>query len=223
MEQKISIDLSSFEAALALPDEEQQALALALQSIAKRKLYCLYHFDEFLRNSDPLSRLIDRFSHDSREPEDTPRIAFEAHALAFLHNVHALMDSLPYVLNIAFRKAPDIEDKNVSWGPDFIKKFKDCSFHSALENFSEADLFQQIKGFANRTKHKHLIHVRNKGRTLNIEGFAYGAKGQPKRTDETDLKDFMVACHDNLLKDYFRLVLEIQKAIPAESKFSAKV
>ncbi|MES0447199.1 MAG: hypothetical protein ABUJ92_11705, partial [Desulfobacterales bacterium] len=58
-------------------EKKYRFLDLALQSIAKRQLYCLYHFDEFIRQSDEKSLLIDSFSH-YEYPERSIRTNYEA-------------------------------------------------------------------------------------------------------------------------------------------------
>lgn len=189
---------------------EIQCLEKALQSINKRMEYCIYHYDEFLKYTDTKSLFIDRIGTLAFD-NITIRTIYEANTIAFLHNLHALFDSFPYALNIIFRTIDDLESNYIDWRDDFIKKYKDHLFYNDLKEFSEDETFQKLKGFVNRSKHKHLIRIKNSISNLVFEEFTYYKNKEKKYVKDQDVSLFMICCHDTLLKKFFALLDSIKK------------
>ena len=176
---------------------ELKRLEIALQSIAKRMEYCKYHYDEFLTNTDDSALFFDEFN--SAEVEGISiRTKYEANILAFLQNLHALIDCFPYSLNILVRVIKDIESNKIGWNKDFIKKYNDYKFFSSLDDLFKDETFQRVKGYVNRTKHKHLVRIKNNG-DLFFEDFSYLHNGNEKYLTEQNVKSFIVECHDILI------------------------
>ncbi|MDA3895435.1 MAG: hypothetical protein PF482_04720 [Desulfobacteraceae bacterium] len=185
---------------------EIEYLNKALQSIAKRQLYCLFHYDEFMKTSSPTILLADRFNNNENiPPEHTARISYEANALAFLHNLHSLFDSFPYVLNLLFREIEDFTSFKIGWKEEFLKQYKKYSFYQELRSFSENETFCRLKGYTNTIKHKHLIRIKNHINKLVFEDFTYKQKGVVKEVKEIDVKVFLTECHDILFPLFIKL------------------
>jgi len=108
---------------------EIHSLDLALQSIQKRLDYCEYHFYEFNNFSTQVCLLKDNISKTETNCFSV-RTIFEANTYAFIQNLHAVIDSLPYALNIIFTVDPTIERNNIGWNWDFIKNYKQEFFLS---------------------------------------------------------------------------------------------
>lgn len=118
-----------------LKDHESQQLMLALYSIQKRLNHCEYHYSVLEElYGDPKFALSSIATIRTNGIE--LRTIYEANILAFLQNLHALIDSLPYALNIAVRKF-DIDDKIVGWNKDLLKSLKDFSFYSSMSDFTK--------------------------------------------------------------------------------------
>jgi len=190
--------------------EKYNLLDLALQSIAKRQFYCLYHFDEFIRQSNQKALLIDRFNH-YEFPERSIRTSYEANALAFLQNLHALFDSYPFILNLLFEVELNLENRNIGWNKSFIKKFKNFPFYNELTSFWNDIIFCQLKGFVNRGKHKHLIRIQNKVKALIFEDFTYIKDSKEIVLSNQDVRDFLVVCFDDLFPKFIKLYNTVKK------------
>lgn len=183
---------------------EIQRLQIALQSIVKRLEYCKYHYDQLIANSDIKLLFTDRFSSPTPE-KISIRTAYEANTVAFLQNLHSLIDSLPYALNIIFRVADDIESPKIGWNDDFINKYNSHEFFYALSDLHHDETFQKIKGFTNRTKHKHLIRIKNKIKRLVFDDFTYRHNDETKQLKNQDIRSFLVDCHDGLTPKFLSL------------------
>lgn len=195
---------------------EIQRLNIALQSIAKRLEYCKYHHDQLIANSGIELLFTDRFS--SSNPEKISiRTIYEANTVAFLQNLHSLIDSLPYALNIIFRVVDDIESPNIGWNDDFINKYNSHAFFGALSDLHHDETFQKIKGFTNRTKHKHLIRIKNKINQLVFDDFSYRHNDETKQLKNQDVKSFLVDCHDGLTPKFLSLYNAVKASKEARS------
>lgn len=202
------VELKKIELSITSPIEIQ-CLEVALQSIAKRIEYCKYHYDEFIANSDSNALFIDRF--DSSDLRNISiRTKYEANTVAFLQNLHALVDSFPYVLNIITRVVDDIESSKIGWNKEFIKKYTQYDFYNTLSSLSKNETFQMIKGLVNRTKHKHLVRIRNNTNNLIFDEFTYFFNGEVKSLNGQDVKSFVVSCHDELFPKFLSLFNEIK-------------
>ena len=133
---------------------EIEKLDVALQSIQKRLNYCEYHYSELVLFSDETSLKQDRYLQMCIGGISI-RTRYEANAYGFLQNLHALLDSLPYALNIFECVCTDIEAQSIGWKKEFIEKYAYYSFASSLNALSIDENFSKLKGLVNRYKHKH--------------------------------------------------------------------
>ncbi len=193
------------------PSIELQQLETSLQSIAKRIEYCKYHFDEFSLFTNKKALLIDRFD-SSITNETSTRIRYEAHTVAFLQNLHALIDCFPYTLNIIHPVTHDIENRNIGWNKKFINKYKNFPFFMKLDNLFKNENFQKIKGYANKTKHKHLVKIKNSGRDLIFDKFSYFHNGKEEHIVDQEVELFMMSCHNELIPQVISLGNAIVKS-----------
>ena len=206
-EQKLSLDIQTLTELFRsnLDSHDHEMLIISLQSIGKRLNYCSYHYDEFLSVMDQTSLVMERMGTQLNNGPDT-RTVYEANALAFLHNVHGLLDSVPYALNLMFRTVPDIEGKNISWNKDFINSYFDYPFYNELSQFMNNGLFLQIKAYANKTKHKQLVRIKNTYNNLIFESFRYKDNHKNICTfDEREVREFMAECHNDLIPNCIEL------------------
>jgi hypothetical protein len=186
-------------------------LEIATQSIAKRVDYCLYHYSEFINATINENLIFDRLGSYRRGGDNVSiRAVYEANVVAFINNLHALLDSFPYVLNIIFPVFDDIENRNIGWNDSFINKYKTNDYFDSLVEFNSDELFQKIKGYSNTTKHKYLIRILNKKSHLQFETFNYRFDGKTKILTDQDIKLFMEECHNNLIPNFFKLCKQVQ-------------
>ena len=181
--------------------EEAHKLNLALQSVQKRILYCEYHYLEILKFSDSASLLRDRFSEAENDGVSI-RTIYEANIYAFIQNLHALIDSLPYALNLFCTVYPEVEGKNIGWGKEFISKYTDYPFYDQFMGICGNEIFSKLKSMNNRVKHKHLIRIRNNCDALFFDDFTFFHDGVSKGVKDEDVRGFIIECHDFLLPKY---------------------
>ncbi|MCG4454467.1 hypothetical protein LJY18_14310 [Pseudomonas sp. MMS21-TM103] len=188
--------------------DESKSLDLALKSLAKRLEYCEYHYQLYLENSTPskLTRERSGIPHNN-----SIRTQYEANFLAFLNNLHCIVDAAPYALNIIYKQTTgkSIDDKNVGWG-DHIKLYSNEKIHAAIDKIINCETFQTIRELSNRSKHKHLIPISNSGESLTIASFSYSIKGAPEIVvPPTNLDEFMRQCHESLIPLVVNLFNEV--------------
>lgn len=200
---------------VSLEECEYQKIALAMFSIQKRLDYCEYHYSVLEeRYDDPkfaLGSVVDFSTNGIRL-----RTIYEANILAFLQNLHALIDSLPYALNIIIREFSDIEKGNIGWNKDFLKAFKSHSFYASIFSFFEDENYIELRNLVNKQKHKHLIRIRHIGRSLYLEEYPCEVNdGQNNAATpiSLDAKTFLASLHDDLVPKYIHLWHEIKSAV----------
>jgi hypothetical protein len=188
----------------ALAPAEIDHLHFALQSIPKRMEYCKYHKNEFIKYSDRISLLRDRIESPNDE-EISIRTIFESNATAFIYNLHALVDSFPYLLNIIFR-IKDINSSSIGWGRDHLKGYKNYPFYRNLEEFQKKSLFRILKGITNTSKHKYLIRVKNDYKTLSFEEINYEENTDKKIMRDVPIEKFLLDSYNQLIPELIDLL-----------------
>ncbi|MDO6445933.1 hypothetical protein Q4493_09130 [Colwellia sp. 1_MG-2023] len=191
--------------------DEIHRLHLALQSIQKRLDYCEYHFYEFKDYSTKEYLLKDIIS----KPEPnciSARVIFEASTYAFIQNLHAVIDSLPYALNIIFTVEPEFDEQYIGWNKRFIKKYKGYSFYCPLDQMFKNDLLSKLKRLSNNIKHKHLIRIKNGGDTLCFDDFTYKHQSNDVVITNQNVEKFLVESHDKLIPQLLGLYTQIKNA-----------
>lgn len=187
----------------------------ALQSIPKRLNFCIYHYYLLLDLvNDPTHVSFDSFAKYTRANSRVPlRVEYEANFYAFVQSLHALIDSLPYIL---FLYEPvNTDDNKAYWNKGFLKLYKHgYPYYSDLKSLFLNDRFHQVKGLVNKAKHGYLIRILNNKEFLEIEEFTYKMPnsinaGRVNTSEQTvpqqDLIKFITACHDELIPEYIKL------------------
>lgn len=181
------------------------------QSFAKRVDYSNAYFQAYEESASP-----EAIAHDydtdwvrSKEPVKDYRLYYEAHALAFLQNIHALCDTVPYAVNriLLREKTGDF----IKWDKKFIasiskhKKYgKEKEFVAALDAFMRKDDFLRLKAYVNKAKHQHLVTVKNDRTTLTFSDFSYplyNAKKEKGIAKGEKVEEFMLRVHNTLIND----------------------
>ncbi|MDP3842806.1 MAG: hypothetical protein Q8Q81_09440 [Oxalobacteraceae bacterium] len=209
---------------------EVDSLCKALQSLDLRNTIGHYHYKRWQEIKDaaiPAAKLINMISG---RPGRLNAPAYNAEVFAFLQNLHAICDSVPYVLNILLNRVP-IEHTDVGWKPSLLKKHDPRGedknifpkkreitngeiearqeFYEKLLEFSKDEIFAQLKGLVNRTKHKHLVPIFYDDGLISFDKYSYMSffrgteildKSVPKNSDSTceNVEEFMRKCHNDL-------------------------
>lgn len=201
--------------------EREQAVALerlsiSIQAIAKRQKYCQYHYALFKESTTSVALLKDRFERVS-DDELSVRDVYEANSIAFLHNLHAMIDSFPFALNLIYRRINDVDSREIEWNKKFIKLYNNFGFFACLESLFKSEQFCLLKGYSNHGKHKHPIRIRNNFKELIFEDFEFEYGGEKMPSRELKVEDFMASCHDQLIPDFFQLINKVQEDVSESS------
>ncbi|WP_062062520.1 hypothetical protein [Cellvibrio sp. OA-2007] len=214
---KDSLDIEHISSVMGkeLKDTSPETLKLfdfAIQSIQKRISYCKYHLSEFNTHSTPVALLKDRLDPQT-DDELSIRILYEANAFGFISNLHALVDSLPFILNIIFNTR-EIDNTGIGWNPRFINGYRDFTFFSQLENFQKNNLFVKLKGLTNTSKHKYLTRLKNDFKKISFESISYREKKEEKLIADVDAEQFMIDSYNTLIPELIwtiNLIIEAKK------------
>ena len=206
-----------------LGDEENdflERLNLSTQSIYHRVQFCEYHYSVLAEILSEDNLVLDRLGEYQRAGDTVSvRFVYEANIFAFIQNLHALLDSFPYALNLFFPVIDDPDSCDVAWSKKFMAKYRSFSFSGELTNFCVNEEFQLLRGYTNAMKHRKLLRVKNNWRHLefeemNYEGVSLDGQGGFSRTQkiapEVNVMEYLVRCHDKLIPSYFRLWEEIK-------------
>jgi hypothetical protein len=192
-------ELRRFATLAGVSGKDAESLDYAAQSIAKRVEYSSYHLLEFRRFGTGPNLVLDRIGRATTSDGISFRIAYEANAVAFLQNLHSLVDSVPYVINIVFRKVNDIEHASVAWGREFLSKYSGYGFYPQLNDLFESEELCKLKGLINRIKHKHLVPIRNKYDNLLFVEYTYKFNGHLVAVNNQDVSAFMTESNNALV------------------------
>ncbi|MBN2331508.1 MAG: hypothetical protein JXO49_10370 [Deltaproteobacteria bacterium] len=194
-------------------------LELSTQSIYHRAQFCEYHYSVLEEIVSEKNLVLDRLGVYRRSGDTVAvRFVYEANIFAFIQNLHALLDSFPYVLNLFF-PVTDPESSDVTWNKKFMAKYRGFSFGGALKSFCVNEEFQLLRGYTNAMKHRTLLRVKNNWRRLEFEEITYegvsldsqgGFCRTQKTAPEVNVMDYLVRCHDSLIPAYFRLWEEVK-------------
>jgi hypothetical protein len=195
-------------------EENFQRFSIALQCIANRLRYCRYHFDLVQTHTTRALLIKDRLQN-SPDEDLSVRDVYEANTAAFLHNLHAMIDSFPYLLNLIHREVEDIDDISIGWSEKFVAKYKRLPFHPQMGTLFGSKHFALLKGYANHGKHKFLIRIINNYDTLLFEDFQFLCDGNKELTSALVVKDFMVETYDVLIPDFVYLINSAVSSTPA--------
>lgn len=164
--------------------KESKDLHLALQSFAKRIEFSGYYYDKFIE----IHEQYECGNVSSALKFERYRLDIEAYSVAFLHNIHAACDSLPYLIYTVLgdmktikkssscvndgkeckkevtEQILDLEERGVGFNQSFFDSFKlsypaDDILHAKLLEFSKNDTFSKLRAFVNQSKHKYLTRV----------------------------------------------------------------
>ncbi|WP_217517414.1 hypothetical protein [Vibrio metschnikovii] len=184
-----------------------ERLDIATQSIAHFEKYCKFHFYELIAVATPQALRLERLGFNEGN-----RFIYEAHIVAFMNNLHSMLDSFPFVLNLFIPKL-DADNTKVKWSVDFINLYKDCDFYQSLLLFFTDLEFNKVKGYVNNIKHKHLIRIANVDGCLEFEGYKCRVpcviedkvEYQSKYIERDNVIQFIKDCFNNLIDKFFAL------------------
>jgi len=199
------LDIKSFKEHLQTGDKTlDKEYNDIFQSFAKRVDYSIAYFYAYEEFANPEAISDDWETDFAGKPGTNYRLYYEAQALAFLQNIHALCDTVPYAINKILVRNDKI--KEPKWNQTFIEaveaKFpNEPIFVETLKKFMQNDDFLRLKAYVNRAKHQHLVIIKNNSTELFFDDFSYPLYNENKDVaiaKGEKVEDFMLRVHKNL-------------------------
>lgn len=181
-------------------------------SVNHRLQFCEYHYSVLKEVVTPQNLAFEKLGTFHRAGDSVSvRIVYEANIVTFIQNLHALLDSFPYMLNLFFKVYDDPELKHINWSKQFLDEYQGKSFSGELHDFFIKKEFHRLKTHTNDMKHKKLLLVRNEWSHLELETFPQNEK----------VMEYLTNCHDKLIPHYFALWESLKLAKRIELSSSA--
>lgn len=190
-------------------------LKYSTESIYRWLQYCQYHYHVLKRATTTRNLWRDKALSYRRAGEVVPlRYVYEANISAFLNNLHALVDSFPYLLNLFITVENDFDNTRIKWHENFLKEYSDMPFYSELIDLMMDNTLHKVKGYVNTIKHKYLIRIANHGDRLEFEKYNYKKPYSNARSKLTfsseevqsqNVITFIEKCHDTLIPKLLNL------------------
>jgi hypothetical protein len=202
------------------PEVSHDNLHNSLQAIVKRQLYCEYHYDLFLKSTTPLGLLKERFSASAEHI----RIEYEANAVAFIGQLHAMFDSFPYVLKLIYSDlTSNTKDQQLRWDEKFIDLFKEQFIYQSVSTFNANSLFKLLKEICNQAKHRYPVRIINRSMELRFEDFEIYKKLPTQIDDDLNqVEVFMRRAHDELIPLFLNFLQTVHEDIHIKSNSSLR-
>jgi hypothetical protein len=194
------------------PDRAEK-LDLYLQSFHKRGQYCDTYYAWFSSYLEPSKLMRERFGIRTAD-----RVEYEAVAVAFVANLHAMIDSAPWFIYQAVeplkyvKKGKDelITERGCGWSHEFSLSLSPpylLEVKTIFDEFRSNSDFKLLQRMSNKNKHSHMTRIKNNYTSLSFE--VVDDKG--KVSDE-DCTGFFQRTHDNLVPRLMDLFLVLGRA-----------
>lgn len=211
-----SVDLADI-LSLAKNESDKKKLNFALQSFHKRNLYSEIYYNEFIDKSDGLLGI------ETIDQSGKIRTNFEAQAVAFVANAHALIDSFPFVVFLTLKPLkylkkddkgsetiPKLSASESNWNDRFCDSLKYSYpkyllFSRLFKSLMNNNDFLILRKMSNNNKHKFLTRIANRKRILKFELVDFDTG----RTSYVDVKKFFIRLHNEVLPKLYRLYNEL--------------
>jgi hypothetical protein len=186
---------------------------IALQSFAKRYHYALIYYKDFLDHSERGKLALTKY-----DTSGCFQNKYEAPIVAFLANIHAMIDSFPFFLFLTLKPLHYIDVDNIKqnmtanksgWTEDFCNSIKHTYPNAPLlanqfkELMNDED-WKMLKKISNNNKHKFLTRIKNDGALLQFEIIS------GNNTTYLDVRNFMDRTHDKLLPKIFKFYEQVK-------------
>jgi hypothetical protein len=181
------------------PDRAEK-LNLYLQSFQKRGQYCDTYYAWFADYLEPSKLMRERFGVRAGY-----RTEYEAVAVAFVANLHALIDSAPWFIYQAVeplkyvKKGKDelITERACGWSNPFSQSLSPPYLSKVKAIFDEIrgnTDFKLLQKMSNKNKHSHMTRIKNNYTSLSFEVVDDSGK-----VTDVDCVEFFQRTHDNLV------------------------
>lgn len=198
--------------------DRAEKLNLYLQSFHKRGQYCDTYYAWFADYIEPSKLMRERFGVRAGY-----RTEYEAVAVAFVANLHALIDSAPWFIYQAVeplkyvKKGQDelITERACGWSGQFSQSLSPPYLSEVKVIFDElrsnAD-FKLLQKMSNKNKHSHMTRIKNNYTSLSFEVVDDSGK-----VTDVDCIEFFQRTHDNLVPRLMDLFIVLGRSCARRS------
>lgn len=203
----VSLDLEAcmkFYMASDCSIKDEHKLHLVLQSFNKRVEYNHYYYQQFFEATDLSILLSERL--DSRPiKRELIRVTYEANVTSFLSNLHALIDSIPYLINLLEERV-ESDGWGIAWKRKFINRYAESTFYEDIVSVYNDKNLWRLKGLVNQSKHQYLPRIKNTFSSIVFEKISYEIENDAHVEHDIPVKAFMAECHDCLIPKVIKLL-----------------
>ncbi|PTY38363.1 hypothetical protein BGP77_12605 [Saccharospirillum sp. MSK14-1] len=145
-----------------LDAKRKSRFEVAFRSLVYQDDYCRYHYEQFHKQHQlHLDAMGGKLVDDEILNPQYFRIAFEANCFAFFRSLHALIESVPYLLNLLIEVNKDSESRFITWktfenGP-LSKKYNNGV--SEIRVLLTSNSYKELEHIANVSKHRRIVRI----------------------------------------------------------------
>lgn len=146
-----------------LDDKRKTRFEVAFRSLGYQDDYCRYHYEQYIKEHNLFfSAAQGELNNEETLNPQYYRIAFEAHCFAFFRAFHALIESIPYLLNLLIEVNKDSESRYLNWNT--ILEFCEISKShqdgvKKIKSLRGSDSYRELEHISNVSKHRRIVRV----------------------------------------------------------------
>lgn len=145
-----------------IDSKSRQRFETSFHGLAYQKQYCEFHLEEYKKacQNHDLAMHGELNNKEQIDPQYY-RVAFESHSYAFFRCLHALIESVPYMLNIILEFNPEIEGRYIGWGT--LKKYSEShDFNDGtilINEIRQSQSYLELEHLVNVSKHRRIPRI----------------------------------------------------------------
>ncbi|WP_278405591.1 hypothetical protein [Pseudoalteromonas ruthenica] len=145
-----------------IDEKRKSRFEVAFRSLGYQDEYCRYHYEEYHKHHKLfLAAMSGKLSSEEIQNPQYYRIAFEANCFSFFRALHALIESIPYMLNLLIEVVEDSESRSVNWGA-IISSHASTQFEQGVKKIKElrgSASYKELEHIANVSKHRRIVRI----------------------------------------------------------------
>jgi len=150
-----------------LDQKRRSRFELAFCSLENNDNYCRYHYEEYCKQYELfLAAMRGQLNGEELENPQYYRLAYEAHCFSFFRAFHALIESIPYLVNLLMEANDDPESRQINW-QTIIKPNKDSDGAKQAEVMRNSTSYRELEHIVNVSKHRRIARI--DCRVLSVE------------------------------------------------------
>jgi hypothetical protein len=145
-----------------LDDKRKSRFELAFRSLDYQEDYCRYHYEQYNKEHNLFFAASEgKLNNEEILNPQYYRIAFEAHCFSFFRAFHALIESIPYLLNLLIEAEINSESR-LSWNTIVTFCEKSKSYKNGvnrIKSLKNSDSYKELGHISNVSKHRRIVRI----------------------------------------------------------------